>query len=339
MRKFLIILLITDINYCYSLLVIVLQKILIRLETSMTYLLLVFGILLLYLGSELLVRVSIQMAHLFQISTFLSGLTVVAFATSIPEAVTSVIAQVNATSDIALGSVIGSNIVNIGLVLGIALFMTTCLTQSVKKHLRFLVLFTFIIWLMMYLGPIHKIDGVVLLLFLISYTYMQYRNRHTFVYSAPIRRWNRFWLLLPLVTILSIILLYLGAYFLVHGAVSIAEMLGVSHRVIAISIVAIGTSLPELATSMVAATKKQGDLILGNVIGSNIFNLLFIIPIASFVREVEFSRAMFVYDAPTMMVFTLLLAAFIRIRKRLRAIDGAIFLVLYIGYVSYLYLL
>lgn len=305
----------------------------------MTYAFLIGGILLLYLGADLLVCASIQMAHRFRISTFLSGLTVVAFATSIPEAVTSFIAQVHATSDIALGNVIGSNIANIGLVLGIALLMTTCLTQSVKRQLGLLILFTFVIWLLMYLGPIHKLAGAGLLICLIIYTYMQYRKRHTFVYSAPITRWNRFWLLFPLVTIASIAVLYLGAYFLVHGAVSIAEKLGISHRVIAISVVAVGTSLPELATAIVAATKKQGELILGNVIGSNIFNLLFIIPIASFVREVDFTREMFVYDAPTMMFFTLALAGLIMIRKRLRAIDGAIFLVLYVGYVITLYLL
>ncbi len=326
------------VSYCNSSFDIVLQNQFSLTKSDSMYGLIVGGIFLLYLGAELLVRLSMQIAYRFRISTFLSGLTVMAFATSLPEAVTSLLAQIQESSDLALGNVLGSNIANIGLILGISLFMTTCLTEAVKKQLGLLIFCSLGVFALMFLGPIHKLSGALLLLFLIVYTYLQYLKRHSFVYSQEIKRWNHIWLIFPLAAIFSCLALYFGAYFLIVGSKTIAQMWGISERVIALSIVAVGTSLPELATAIVAARKNQGELILGNVIGSNIFNLLFVIPIASFVKEVDFSRKMLIYDAPAMILFTLFLACLVFFRKRLKAVDGALILALYIGYLILLFL-
>ncbi len=310
---------------------------------------LISGIILLYIGAELLVRSAVQLALYFRVSRLVIGLTIVALMTSVPEVLTSVLGQLRtANGDIALGNMLGSNITNIGLVLGIYLLLRPTNVMKELKWQKMPILF-FVYLLVLFVmigGKISRIEGFFLLGVLILYVVFQFLfppkkaeveekiKIHEEVKFRPAKITLQFFAIIG-----SAALLILGTDAFLRGAIDFGQLIGVSERVIAVSIIAFGTSLPELATAFVGAFRKEPEIIVGTVIGSGIFNSLLIIPCASFIRPILFSPKMLYIDFPIMVAFALLLWILMLFgHNRLSRFDGIILLIAYFSYVTFLFL-
>ena len=236
------------------------------------------GFFLLVIGGEFIVRSSIAISFKFNISKIVIGMTVVAFATSLPELIVSLNAAINGSPSIAINNVIGSNIANIGLVLGIISILTSIRVDNTFYNKDWPVMFAFSILLILFSindSILTQIEGAVLLCLLIVFIIYFLKksnnedinddidNKTSLASNTKIIIW----------LLLSTLSLYFGAEFLVDGAVNFAKQINISEAVISVSIVAIGTSIPELATSVIAIVKKEKGLSVGNLIGSNIFNI------------------------------------------------------------------
>lgn len=292
----------------------------------------IVGVLLLYWGAHQLLRASVQIALAAGVSPLVIGLTLVALATSFPEAMTSAIAQIEGISgDVALGNVIGSNIANIGLVLGVALLICPVrIPQKIKTlEMPFLLIFSLILGLIMFLGVIPRWIGVLFLLLACGYLIFEwlYGKNGEAVPKNQVSLKKAI-----LFFCLSLLALILGAKGLVEGGVQLARLLQVPERVIAVSVIAIGTSLPELTTVILAATRKKEALILGNVLGSNILNILFIVGLSAVIRPLIFTVPLLSFDIPIMVGFAGVLWISMWRRNVLPRLVGAFYLALYIGY-------
>ncbi|MBU1299269.1 MAG: calcium/sodium antiporter, partial [Bacteroidetes bacterium] len=257
---------------------------------------LVIGLVLLVGGAEGLIRGGSSLALSFGVSPLIIGLTLVAFGTSSPELVVSIKAAVEGNADISLGNVIGSNIANIGLILGIAVLIQPVAVrlQIVKKEIPIMIGFTLLFFVVLLLiNVINIFIGIFFLLLLLIYTsYGIYisRKEEKSVSAEEMHVGKRLntWLAL-LLALGGLAFLAFGADLFLKGAVELAKRMGVSDIVIGLTIVAVGTSLPELFTTVYAAIKKEADIALGNVVGSNIFNILGIIGVASVVNPIQTS--------------------------------------------------
>ena len=254
---------------------------------------LILGFVLLYFGGEFLVKGSVNLANKFNISKLVAGMTIVSFATSSPELFVSIEAIVNKSSDIVFGNVIGSNIANIALVLGCtALFFNINVSdKTLKIDFPFLFFATFSVgYILYFLGKITFFTGLILLMILTAYLFYiisSSRNEKNSIVDQLEKDDKSTFLNCFTFLILGIVLLKYGADFLVSSAIDIATLLNIEERIIAVTVVAIGTSVPELATSIVAALKKEVDLAVGNIVGSNIFNLLAVLGITALYKEIE----------------------------------------------------
>lgn len=258
---------------------------------SIVYLLL--GFVLLVVGGEFLVRSSVALSLKLNISRMVIGLTVVSFATSAPELLVSLQAAIDGFSDISLGNVIGSNIANIGLVLGLTAMVSPLLVDRDFFRINWPVMMVFSIVLYFFLysnNELSRIEGGALLLGLVVYLFFlikRSRRKDTIIaeeVDVTLREASGFkttvWLLI------GILSLWGGSELLVKGAVSLATNLGISERVISVTVIAIGTSIPELAASLIAAIKKEKALSLGNLIGSNIFNIASVLGLTAIIKPV-----------------------------------------------------
>lgn len=240
----------------------------------MTYILFVLGLVALVGGGEFLVRGASAIARAFRLSPLLIGLTIVGFGTSAPELLVSVQAALSGQSGIAIGSVLGSNISNILLILGVSALLAPLVIPGRKlwRDLSFMLAATALVWFMLLDGTISRIDGLILLAgiaaFLITAFIAGSEQAAEAGHGAAAQSWKPW-----AVTGAGLVLLVIGARLLVDSATTIARDFGVSEAVIGLTIVAVGTSLPEMATSVIAAWRKQTEISVGNVIGSNIFNL------------------------------------------------------------------
>ena len=254
---------------------------------------LILGFVLLYYGGEFLVKGSVNLANKFNISKLVAGMTIVSFATSSPELFVSIEAIVNKSSDIVFGNIIGSNIANIALVLGCtALFFNINVSdKTLKIDFPFLFFATFSVgYILYFLGKITFFTGLILLMILTAYLFYiisSSRNEKNSIVDQEEKYDKSTYLNCFTYLILGIVLLKYGADFLVSSAIDIATLLNIEERIIAVTVVAIGTSVPELATSIVAALKKEVDLAVGNIVGSNIFNLLAVLGITALYKEIE----------------------------------------------------
>ncbi|NGX39254.1 MAG: Inner membrane protein YrbG [Chlamydiae bacterium] len=314
-----------------------------------SFVIIFIGMTLLYLGAELLVRSAVQLALDLKLSRLVIGLTIFAFATSAPEVVSSTLGQIYGQSgDIAMGDVLGSNITNMGLVLGIYLLFRPCnVTHTLKWQKMPLLFFVYLLlFLVMLGGVINRIEGAFLFLVLLFYIFLQFyippkkaelEEEIEIHKEKKGRRVSRFLQVIGIIA--SAALLLLGANLMIRGVLQVAAYFGLSERVVAISIIAFGTSLPETATAIVAAFRKEPEIIVGTVIGSNIFNPLFVLPCATIVKPIRFSPQMLFIDFPLMVVFTLLLWVLMVLGKdRLSRLDGGILLFSYLSYILFLYL-
>lgn len=261
----------------------------------MDYLFVFIGLTLLVIGGEFLVRSSVALSFKLNLSKMVIGLTVVSFATSAPELLVSLQAALNGFSDISLGNVIGSNIANIGLVLGITAIISPLAIDKDFYKLNWPVMMILSIGLYFILKSgdiISRSEGVALLLMLVVYLWILIRKARKDrgvvqvdeEVDESLATTSNFKIILWL--IIGGVSLYGGSELLVNGAVSLAQSFGVTERVIAVTMIAVGTSIPELAASVIAALKKEKALSLGNLIGSNIFNIASVLGITAIIQPI-----------------------------------------------------
>ncbi len=300
------------------------------------------GIGVLYLGGEVLVDNSIRLAKSFGVSSLVIGLTVVAFATSAPELASTITAALKGSPDMAIGNVLGSNIANLGLILGISalVFPLHAKMRFIRREVAFMVFVTILIYpLMVRNRSLGWVDGLLLLAMLGLFLFTQLREQRegadedTDGESTSRPPW-----LSCLGIALGVGLLVGGAQALVTGASDIARAMGISERVIGLTLLALGTSLPELAAAISAARRHEGDLVLGNVIGSNIFNLLCILGITSIVHPIRVSAAAIGLDFWIVLAISVAVLLALASQRRLVRLEGAILLATYLGYMIYLFL-
>jgi cation:H+ antiporter len=304
-------------------------------------LLLVVGVALLYVGGELLVRNAVKLAVRFSISPLVIGLTVVAFGTSSPELAATLASVIDGFPQIAVGNVIGSNIANVGLILGLTALVYPLMAtpKFLSREFLMIMLVGFLTVPVFFDNQVGRVEGFGLLAILAIYLYMLFRQPPAIdpeIEIPPKDAAPPLWR--PLIgAVLGIVLLVIGARALVAGAVVIARTLGVPEAVIGLTLVAFGTSLPELASSLIAALKKQTDIILGNIVGSNVFNVLAILGITATVTPFEQPYAAIRLDLWVMLAFSAAILPLMIWRNRLGRIGGTLLLTGYLGYVAFLY--
>lgn len=301
------------------------------------------GFALLFAGGELLVRGGVGVALRLNIPRAVVGLTLVAFATSAPELIVSVIAALRGKSDIALGNVIGSNIANVGLILGLTavVYKMKAHRLSYQKDWYFLLLANAFLLVLLYLGGVPRWGGLLFVLMLIGYNVVKVRNVRRNPPQEPLDIGeNRDHVLLSILwLVLGSLALKYGAQFFVGGISSMALKFGLSERIISVTLVAFGTSVPELAASLIAARKGESDLAIGNIIGSNLFNILSVLGITALIRPMELnSDQLFTIDFPVSVLLTALVIPLMGWLKpdRLDRYEGGLLLISYLLYISYL---
>ncbi len=311
----------------------------------MTYILLVVGFFFLIKGADLLVDGASSVARKFNISNLVIGLTIVAFGTSAPELFVNLYASIQGTTDIAIGNIIGSNIVNMLFILGVTavIYPITVTKGTVWKEIPLCLLAALLVFVMandvLFDGAsaniLTRIDGIVLTSFFIIFLYYTFSiartqkdtpsvTEHSVVHSG----WKSVGMIL-----LGLVGLVLGGQWIVDGATHIAVSLGLSQALIGLTIVAIGTSLPELATSAVAAYKKNSDIAVGNVVGSNIFNIFWILGLSAVIKPLTFASILnFDVLVAVGAAIILFVSMFVFKRHSLGRIEGIVLIALYIFY-------
>lgn len=304
-------------------------------------LLILAGLVVLTLGAELLVRGSSSAALRFGVSPLVVGLTVVAFGTGSPEFVVSLTAAFEGNSGIALGNIIGSNISNIALILGIAALVRplTVKAEILRREMPVLVAASGLLWLFVYDGEMSRVEGGILVAAAVVYTVLIYWLSRQKVKKEVLEEFEDAIEMTgknPIVDAALIVgglgLLVLGANVLLNGSVSIAKSFGISDLVIGLTIVAIGTSLPELATSAVAAYKNEPDIAFGNAIGSNILNILAILGLTALIQPFS-AEGVRTLDLGAMMISVAFLYLMMGRRFVLDRIEATILLICYGAYV------
>lgn len=307
----------------------------------MTFLFLLAGLVLLYFGAEGLVRGSSSIALRLGVSPLLIGLTVVAFGTSAPELVVSLKAALMGQGDISVGNVVGSNICNIGLILGLSALIVPIkvASQIVRVDTPIMIAVTALALVLLYDGRLSRMEGIFLFVLLVAYLIFSIilakkkpADALSAEFSEEIKLSKRGLAVDLAMVIGGLVMLVFGARFLVDSAIEIARAVGLSEAVIGLTIVAIGTSLPELATSLVAAWKKEADIAVGNVVGSNIFNILGILGISAVVTPLS-STGITGIDLGLMMAFAMALLLFARTGYQVTRGEG---LVMLMGYTMFL---
>lgn len=313
---------------------------------------LIAGLVLLVVGAEGLVRGSSRIAASLGITPLVIGLTIVAIGTSSPELAVSVMASLSGQSDIALGNVIGSNVFNVLFILGVSALIIPLVVhqQIIKMDVPILIGLSLLTWWMASDGNIQIWEGIVLILLGIAYTLLLIRMskkekkaiekeyEEAFGNQPAKDKPGKIWMSLLFVAV-GLAMLVLGSRWLVDGAVYIAKSLGVSDLVIGLTIIAAGTSLPEVATSIIAALRGERDIAVGNVVGSNLFNIFFILGIAAVSGGgIEVAESAIRFDLPVMTVVAFACLPIFFTGSKLDRWEGAVFLLYYIAYTAYLIL-
>lgn len=302
------------------------------------------GFLLLLFGGDWLVRGASAVARRIGVTPLAIGATVVAFGTSAPELAVSTLAAAEGRTEVAIGNVLGSNIFNIGLILGVAALMQPLRIQVplVRREGVVLILAAGLLGLLVLDGGLSVLDGVLLLAVLVIVVFQTYwaGRREARAHPEEEAEFTEFLEIHAvrrpiLVVVAGILLLVGGAQALVAGAVEFAEQLGVSRRIIGLTIVAAGTSLPELATSLIAARRGEHDVAVGNVTGSNLFNIVGILGVGALLAPLAFS-SLFLTDFAVMVGFTLVFALFAHSGSAFTRWEGLVLVSAFGGYLVWL---
>lgn len=309
----------------------------------MAIILALVGLALLYFGGEWLIRGASTLAIRLGVSSLAIGLTVVAFGTSAPELVVSVDAALSGANDVAVGNVVGSNIANIALILGLAALLRPAKVEAkiLRVDAPIMILVSFALLAVMADGRASRLEGCLLLVGLTAYTVFTFweagresqQVREEFASAAPEPRAGASASVLFVVA--GFASLVVGGHLLVTAAVELATLLGMSQAAIGLTIVAIGTSLPEFATSVMASLRGNGDIAIGNVVGSNIFNILGILGLTAVIHPLELGAITWL-DLGAMVGFACVLGVLLLTRLQLGRAEGAFLLAGYISYTSWL---
>lgn len=313
----------------------------------LTYILFVVGFVLLISGANLLVEGSASIAKNLNISSIVIGLTIVAFGTSAPELIVNIFASVQGNTEIAIGNILGSNIVNILLILGVSSIIYPLATKenTVWKEIPLSLLAAILVGVMVNdtlidggtFSGLTKIDGIVLIAFFIIFLYYTFGISKVSGENTDLEIKDMSYMKSSLYIVGGLLGLVFGGKWIVDGAIKIAEGFNVSQSLIGLTVVAIGTSLPELATSAVAAYKKQSDIAIGNVVGSNIFNIFWILGLSAVINPLPFSKDSVIDIIMTIVASLILfLIMFIGKKHTVERWQGVIMILIYIGYVAYL---
>ena len=298
------------------------------------------GFLLLVVGGEFIVRSSVALSLKFNISKFVIGMTIVSFATSLPELIVSVNAALNNSPSIAINNVIGSNIANIGLVLGLISILGKITVDNYfyKRDWPWMFFFSLLMWFFISQDSVlKKYEGLILFLILIFFTLTIIKKSNNLDFKGSIDdellKTSNFKIFVWL--IISSITLYFGSEFLVDGAVNLAKQISISEAVISVSIVAIGTSVPELAASLVAIAKKEEGISVGNLIGSNIYNIGSVLGITAMIKEIPIAEEIIQRDIIWMLIFALIviILAIIPRKNYLTSFKGLIMFSMYLYFI------
>jgi cation:H+ antiporter len=316
----------------------------------MIYILFFIGFLLLIKGADLLVSGASSIATRYNISQMIIGLTIVSFGTSLPELMVNVTASINGNPGLAIGNIFGSNIANILLILGIsAMIRPLPITKNIYfSEIPFSLVATLLVGFLANAAlfsdvrslTLSRIDGIILLVFFalfMGYIYVVFRSDKSISADIPPEDGQMPMKKSIIYVLLGLLALYFGGEWVVKGAIDISVKFGLSETFIGLTIVAIGTSLPELFTSAVAAYKNNTDIAVGNVVGSNIFNLLWILGVSAVIRPLPFDVASNM-DIMMIIVASALLIFAVAVGKGARIVrwEGGLFVVVYLAYITYL---
>jgi cation:H+ antiporter len=320
---------------------------LLTIENMIEYFLLIIGLFLLLKSADYLVDGSTALAQKFRVSPLIIGLTIVAFGTSLPELVVNIFSAITGNSQIAFGNILGSNIANTLLILGVMVILATIqiTSSTVWKEIPFALLGVTVLLLFSLRQPLENglggfltfTDGAILLLFFAIYIYYVFEmaKKDRVSIKSDIQKSSMSTTRITVSILGGLVGLYFGGNWTVDGAVSIARNFGLSEYLISATIIAIGTSLPELITSVVAALKKNIDIAVGNIIGSNVFNIFWILGLTAVINPLQFSQAVQL-DLFFLLFVTVLLFPFILGSKhKLEKWQGFVFLALYVCYIAW----
>lgn len=309
-------------------------------ESIMVYVLLASGLVLLVAGGEGFVRGAVAVANRFGMSPLLVGLTLVGFGTSLPELVTSLQAALDGSPGIAIGNVVGSNIANILLILGLTavIFPIAVHKAILRRDGSVLVLASLAGLAVVLIGNLERVVGIVFVAMLLAYVGYCYAvdrmaEPHVAADQQPAGGKPPSLIVSAVLIVGGLGLTIFGARLVVSAAVDIASSLGVSETIIGLTVVAVGTSLPELVTSIIAALRRHTEIALGNIIGSNIFNVLFILGSTALVQPIPVPPEIGRFDIWVMLGATAILLVFAYTQREIKRWEGGVFLALYAGYV------
>ena len=311
------------------------------MELIFNFLLVGAGLTMLYFGAEWLVKGSIAISNKLGVSQLVIGLTVVAFGTSAPELAVSVSSAMQGLSDVALGNVVGSNIVNMGAILGISAIVSPIIVSksAVRKEVLIMIGVSFLLLAIILDGKIDSIDGILLVVGIIVFVWYSYKSskKDTDIEEIPVSQilQKNVFSKSVVFMIAGLLLLTGGSFLTVDNAVIIGTSFGVSELFMGLTVVAIGTSLPELITSVVAARKGHADLSVGNIVGSNIFNIMAILGISSLISGITVSEQVLV-DVGIMLAFSIVLIPIMRSGFVISRTEGILLIAGYVGYVIFL---
>ena len=306
--------------------------------TSLT--LLILSLVALYIGAGWLVQGSSALALKAKISPLVIGLTIVAFGTSAPELVVSLNAALKGEGEIAIGNILGSNIFNIGIILGIS--ATIYPLQAKKQLLRIdipvMLIATILLTIFFWNGELGRMEGSFFLAGIILYTIfsLYYSRKHGEEPNLELEEQPRHWAFDTLEIVGGLVVLIFASHLLVENAVSIAREVGLSEAVIGLTIIAAGTSMPELATTIVAASKGKTDIAIGNIVGSNLFNILAIAGSCSLVQPIVAKNVNYI-DLLVMLAISLLLLPLVKSGQKITRTEGLVLVIVYVIYMFWLF--
>jgi cation:H+ antiporter len=301
---------------------------------------------ILYLGAEWLVRGAASLALRFGIRPLVVGLTVVALGTSMPEFLVNFFAAFSDEDSLALGNIIGSNICNIALILGLSAIILplSVRPEILRKEYPMMVFVSLLFYLLSLDGVISKLDGLLLVLLLVAFLLFlvidtrRHADRQKLEAVTALPEGDALMSVPKKVAFLlgGMVMLTIGARLMVYGATNIAESMGISNIVIGLTVVAIGTSLPELAASVVGALKNEADLSVGNILGSNLLNVLFVVGLVALIRPLQVDPASISIHFPVMIGFTVLLLPLAWTQYRITRLEGGLLVTGFVAYMVYL---
>ncbi len=311
-------------------------------------LLILLGLGLLFVGGEGLLRGSVAIAEKLGVSTLLVSMVIVGFGTSAPELVVSTTAALKGAPNIALGNIVGSNIANVLLILGFSAVIApvACTRREITRDALAVLVASLALVILALNGVIGRLAGLMMLAALVSYlSYAYLTERKNSKKNEAFRERIKGDIGKPAMGFAiasafclgGLLFLVGGAYFLVEGATALAEKLGIPNSIIGLTLVAVGTSLPELATAIVAAYRKHANVVIGNIIGSNLFNILGILGVTAMISPIPFAGRIAEIDVWIMLVVAIVLSPVIWTGHMISRLEGGIFLTLYLVYITWIY--